>query len=669
MCGICGAFHFGAATGEIDPRVLARMRDTLVHRGPDDKGVWTSDDRRASLAHRRLAIVDLAPTASQPMANEDGSIWVTYNGELYNHRALRATLSARGHRFRTDHADTEVIVHAYEEWGEGCVERFEGMFAFGLVDDRVGRLWLTRDRLGVKPLYLTLRPGLLLFASEVKALLAHPDVSAALSPTALYHYFSFLTTPAPLTMFEHVYKLPAGCSLTVERDGGSRAWRYWDALPPGGRLDPELSALSAHVQEDVAARTLRGLLERAVEKRMVADVPCGVLLSGGIDSSAVVALMSRYSTGPVTTFTVGFSDHTYLNELEYARMVARRFGTTHHEVLIGEADASDYVPEMIAQLDEPVADWVCLPLFFVSRLAREHGTLVVQVGEGSDEQFCGYDHYLRYLGLQRLARQFSRLPGSVQRAGAALADISSNLSGRGSFYADAVERVATNRGLFWGGAIAFWERDKRRLLRRERFTGVHADLPDVLRPFASDAMLQQDSAGVVASELAGLERGFPSADALARMTYLECRLRLPELLLKRVDKITMSTSIEARVPFLDHALVEFTMSLPMAVKIQHATPKFLLRKAMAGLVPDSVIARPKMGFGTPMREWLRGDFGRSAEAAIMDSPLRGEQYLDYEVVADLFARHRSGSDRSLELWTIYNVSAWFDHWIAGRRGD
>ena len=273
------------------------------------------------------------------------------------------------------------------------------------------------------------------------------------------------------------------------------------------------------------------------------------------------------------------------------------------------------------------------------------------------------------LGLQRLARQFSRLPGSVQRAGAALADIASNLSGRGSFYADAVERVATNRGLFWGGAIAFWERDKRRLLRRERFTGVHADLPDVLRPFASDAMLQQDSAGVVASELAGLERGFPSADALARMTYLECRLRLPELLLKRVDKITMSTSIEARVPFLDHALVEFTMSLPMAVKIQHATPKFLLRKAMAGVVPDSVIARPKMGFGTPMREWLRGDFGRSAEAAIMDSPLRGEQYLDYEVVADLFARHRSGSDRSLELWTIYNVSAWFDHWIAGRRED
>ena len=666
MCGIAGAFYFGTVTGEVDRDILIRMRDTLVHRGPDDSGVWVSTDRRAGLAHRRLAIVDLAANAAQPMMNEDGSVWVTYNGEIYNHRALRAELLDRGHRFRTDHSDTEVIVHAYEEWGVDCVSRFEGMFAFGLMDARDGRLWLVRDRLGVKPLYVTIVSGLLLFASEIKALLAHPAVGAAVSPAGLYHYLSFLATPAPLTLFEGIYKLPAGCSVLVERDGRSRAWRYWDPWPPDAEARSASSESETLTDRDVCARTLRGLIERAVEKRMVADVPTGVLLSGGLDSTTVLALMSRYATGPVTTFTVGFKDHGYLNELDEARRVARRFGARHHEVLIDESDARDYLPEMIAHLDEPIADWVSIPLAFVARLAREHGTLVVQVGEGSDEQFCGYDHYLRYLSLERLAAPFLRMPPVVRRAGAAIAGAAADWTGRGGFYADAVDRVARARGLFWGGAIAFWERDKRRLLRRERFGGVVA-VPDALRPFAPPALFDPDSYGVVESEVGARTDRRPPADALARMTYLECRLRLPELLLMRVDKITMAASIEARVPFLDHAIVELTMRLPMDVKIPRGVPKALLKQAVTGLVPDDVINRRKVGFGTPMREWLRADFGRSAEAAIKASPLAAERYLDYGVVDSLFARHRAGVDKSLELWTIYHLTAWFDRWVARRK--
>jgi asparagine synthase (glutamine-hydrolysing) len=665
MCGICGVFHHERTAQRVDEDVLVRMRDTMVHRGPDDHGLWMSADRRMGLGFRRLAIIDLSPAAGQPMTNEDGTVWLTYNGEIYNHLPLREELRRAGHRFRTDHSDSEVIVHAYEQWGPKCLERFEGMFAIAIWDGPRRRLFLARDRIGVKPLYVAVRPGFVAFASEIKALLAHPDVRPALSRAAMYHYLSFLTTPAPLTMFEGIYKLPAGWTVTVEEGGRLSAAQYWDALPPDGRYHRELAGLSPAAQEEFCVGEIRTRLTQAVEKRMMSDVPFGVFLSGGIDSSTNVALMSRFTVRPVETFTVGFRDHTHLNELEYARQIARDFRTHHHEVLIGEREMHEYLPDLVYHQDEPIADWVCIPLYFVSKLVRDSGTIVVQVGEGSDEQFCGYRTYMGYLRLyQRYWRPFRRLPDFLQRGFAALARSGAEATGRGRLYADIVDRAAQGREHIWGGAVMFWESGKRRLLRPGRFDDVRPAVPAGFEGMLPEAFFRPDSFAVVSHYLAEFDRRFPGADVLTRMIYLEFKLRLSELLLMRVDKISMSTSIEARVPFLDHKLVEFTMGVPMGLKIKNGVTKHLLKRACAGIIPDNIIQRPKVGFGAPMKEWLRSDFGRAAEATVLGSSLRHEGFFDEEHVRTMFQRHRAGEDHSLGLWTLYNLTAWFDRWVA-----
>jgi asparagine synthase (glutamine-hydrolysing) len=667
MCGIAGVLHHRDSRERVDTAVLVRMRDALAHRGPDGAGLWVSPGGRAGLANRRLAIVDPGPAGGQPMANEDGSLWLTYNGEIYNQGALREELVRAGHRFRTGGCDTEVVVHAYEQWGAKCLERLEGMFAFALWDERRERLLLARDSVGVKPLYVCRRPGLLLFASEIKALLLHPAVAAGMEPAALYHYLTFLTAPAPLTLFRGIHKLPAGWALSVERDGQVAAWAYWDALPADGRYQRELDGLSGAVGEELCAQEVRRLLSESVHRHLMADVPLGVLLSGGIDSSVIAALASRHLGRPVDTFTVGFSDHPRLNELGPARRVARHLGTAHHEVLVGEEQMKAYLPELVYQQDEPIADWACIPLHFVSRLARDAGVKVVLVGEGSDEQFCGYDLYLRYVrALRRYWALLRRVPAPARRAVAGLARWAWRVTGRGGHYADALDRAAGGGELFWGGAVSLWELPKRQLVRRERMRhtgspagGLEAALP---APF-----LRPDSGAVVGHYMDAVDRAFPEADPLTRMAYLEFKLRLPELLLMRVDKITMGASVEARVPFLDRRLVEFTAGLPMTLKVRGDIPKRLLKRACEGILPPDVIHRPKVGFAAPMREWLRGDFGRHAEAAVLGSDLMREGYFVEERIRRLFRRHRTGTDVSLAIWTLYNLATWFDRWMGRSR--
>jgi asparagine synthase (glutamine-hydrolysing) len=627
----------------------------MVHRGPDGAGAWLAPDRRVGLAFRRLAIIDLSANANQPMANEDGSVRIVFNGEIYNHRRIRCELAASGHAFSTDHSDTEAILHGYEEWGDDVVSHLEGMFAFAIWDERNRRLFFARDRVGVKPLYFTWADGDFLFASEIKALLAHPAVTPALELAAAYHYLSFLTTPAPLTMFRGIYKMPAGYCGSVDRAGAFRVTQYWDALPPS----------IAETDADLTART-GSLLEQAVEKRLMSDVPFGVFLSGGVDSSAIVALMSRHMDQPVKTFTVGFSEHERLNELSHARRVASLFKTDHHEVLVGERAMQEYLPTLVYSQDEPIADWVCIPLYFVSRLVRDSGTIVVQVGEGSDEQFCGYDSYMGYLRLyHRYWSPFRRLPANVRIGAAALARAASAALGRGSFYAEIIDRAARGREHFWGGAMAYWEPAKRRLMRGTEWRDDRVNVPAGLEAALPASFFCRDTFHVVQKYLKDFDGRVPAADILARMIYLEFKLRLPELLLMRVDKITMSTSVEARVPFLDHKLVEFTMGIPMDRKIHGNTPKYLLKKTLEGILPDDIIYRKKMGFGAPMREWLAGEFGRAAESTILNSRLRSEQLFDYGHVAQMFARHRAGQDTSLPIWTLYNLTAWYDHWVAG----
>jgi len=643
VCGICGVFEFGRGGEGVDQSTLIRMRDTMTHRGPDDSGVHISADRHVGLGHRRLSIVDLSPAGRQPMSNEDGTVWITFNGEIYNHERLRQELEAKGHRYRS-RTDTETLVHLYEEEGADFVRRLEGMFALAIWDARRGELLLVRDRIGIKPLYYSVLPGTLLFASEIKAILEHPRMTRRIDLAAFYHYLTFIVSPAPRTLFQGVHKLPPATRLSIDRKGTIRTESWWDPLDAA----PETG--ERHDDEEFCSGRIRDLLARAIEKRMMADVPFGVFLSGGLDSSANVALMARLMDRPVRTFSVGFKEHPSFNEFGYARKVAALFKTDHHEVEIGWRDLLDFMPELVFHQDEPIADWVCVPLHFVARLARRSGTIVVQVGEGSDEQFFGYAHYLSAFRNQaRYVRPLMRLPRALRVAAYQTARGLASLLRRGGERLDLLRSVAREETFFWGGAIAWREQEKRRLLSedaRRRIDGLssHDVVLDIDRR-ARDRLKDHDFG--------------------KRMIYLELRNRLAELLLMRVDKITMASSIEARVPFLDHALVEFTMRIPTELKIRGGQSKYLLKKAMTGILPDEIIHRPKQGFGAPVREWLRADLYAPAFEGVMRSRLREENLLDYDHVERLFRAHRAGGrDHSWHLWTLYNLSRWYDHWIA-----
>jgi asparagine synthase (glutamine-hydrolysing) len=670
MCGIAGLFRTEGALGSGAPLApaLNKMNRVMAHRGPDGDGIWVSDDQRIGLAHRRLAIVDLSPDAAQPMSSADGSIQLTYNGEIYNHLKLRKELETQGHHFKTDHSDTEVLIHGYLEWGvEGLVKRLEGMFAFAIWDEKRHTLTLARDRIGIKPVYFARTGGTFRFASEIKALLIDPAIARRVDTSALNHYLSFMVAPAPQTMFQGIYKLPAAHIMEINNAGDLKAWRYWSALPGQGVDASETAGLSEKAREDFYVQGIRSRLEAAIEKRMMSDVPFGVFLSGGIDSSANVALMSQLTDRPVETFTVGFKDHTHLNELDYARKIADKFKTNHHEVLIDETDMMGYLDQLVHHQDEPIADWVCIPLYFVSKLARDNGVTVVQVGEGADEQFCGYDSWMTYLRFfNKFWDPYTKFtPGPVKKLMGSLGrSFAPATRGRGGQIAEALHRAATGQELFFSGANAFWNIHKNRLLGNgvpdsstihDDLAGSGIDLTGISSP---------ESGEVINGYFGDLASEYPAADHLTRMAYSEFRLRLPELLLMRVDKISMSTSIEGRVPFLDHDLVEFTMDIPQAYKVKGGIKKHLLKQAVGDLLPDEIIHRKKMGFAAPVEQWLRGDFGKEAEARVLSSPLLRDGLLSKSYVAARFKEHREGkADHALHLWTLFNLTSWHEHWM------
>jgi asparagine synthase (glutamine-hydrolysing) len=635
MCGICGIVGFDDGF-PVSEELVRRMSDTLIHRGPDDAGALHRTAERVALGHRRLSIVDLSPAGRQPMSNEDGSVWIAYNGEVYNHAALRAELEAKGHVYRS-HTDTETIVHLYEEEGPRCVERLHGMFALAIWDARRRELFLARDRLGVKPLYYAPLPGGLLFGSELKALLAHPALARELDEEAFFHYLTFAFAPAPSTLFAGVRKLAPAQRMTVAADGATTSEIYW--TPFDGELAAEVAQLSEPELERRVLDTLRG----SIAKRMMSDVPFGVFLSGGLDSSTNVALMSELTSEPVRTFSTAPKGHPKYDELEPARLVARRFGTDHHEVLLDESDLEDFIPQLIEMQDEPLADWTCVPQHFVSRLAREQNTPVVQVGEGADELFHGYKGYADH---RRFLEPFQRVPRPARlaagRAGVALA----GRLGRGVRHAEALDDAARGPLFYWGGSICWRGRLK----------------DEVLGP----ALRPHDSSLALVEPLWEQARA-SGADTLAAMTYVELKQRLAELLLQRLDRIAMLSSVEGREPFLDHELVELALALPPRMKHRDGVGKHVLRRAVRDLLPQEILDRPKQGFGTPMAEWLRGDFGRRAQETVVRSSLIERGALRPEPIVRLFEAHRRGrADWSYHLWNAYNACAWHDRWVAGR---
>ena len=640
MCGICGVWEYGASEGSVEPSLLARMRDQMTHRGPDDSGELVFDDRRGGFGFRRLSIIDLSSAGHQPMHGCDDSTWLVFNGEIYTHATLREQLQARGHKYAS-RSDSETILHLYEERGLDFVYDIEGDYAIALWDAAKQQLVLVRDRIGVKPLYFYHRNGRFIFASEIKAILQHPAVTPDIDEQALYHYLTFLTTPAPTTLFRDIQKLPAGHVLTLSRDGAVLIEQYWDALPPA---QPAARDEREHREE------ILRLLRDSIRKRMMSDVPFGVFLSGGVDSSANVALMSELMSRPVDTFTVGFSDAEYLNELQSARRIAHQFNTNHHEVIISQKEMQDFLPRLVFHQDEPIADPVCVPLYYVSQLARDSGTIVVQVGEGSDEIFSGYDNYVRHLRIyENFWRHAETLPRVFRRALSSLSRPALEATGRKRAAIELIRRLGADEPLFWGGAVVYDETFKPRVLSaslRERMNGL-------------------SSLRVVEPYLKRIEQARPDSDFLARMTYLELKLRLPELLLMRVDKITMATSVEARVPFLDHHLVEYALSLPRSLKVAGTTGKHILKRALETVLPHDLLYEPKRGFGAPVREWFRGgDLGGWFDTHLINSKMRRRDLLDYAFVAKMLEEHRERkNDWGFHLWALLNLSLWYEQWI------
>ncbi|HEY7075120.1 MAG TPA: asparagine synthase (glutamine-hydrolyzing) [Solirubrobacteraceae bacterium] len=638
MCGIAGLWRLSDSFAA-DAETVVRMRDALAHRGPDDAGVEVWPQAGVALAHRRLSIVDLSPAGHQPMANEDGSVWITYNGEVYNHEALRSELEAKGHVYRS-RTDTETILHLYEEEGPRCVERLDGMFALAIWDARRRELFLARDRLGVKPLYYASLPGGFLFGSEIRALVEHPALTPELDEEAFFDYLTFAFSPAPMTMYRGVRKLAPAERLVVGADGSVRTDRYWTPFDP--RTSEQVGEMS---EGEIEARLLE-LLRRSIAERTMADVPFGVFLSGGLDSSTNVALMAELIDRPVRTFSTAPAQHPEYDELEYARAVAAAFGTDHHEILVDDGDLERLLPELLEHQDEPLADWTAVPQYFVSRLAREHGTIVVQCGEGADELFHGYNGYVDH---RRVVVPFQRyVPAFVRRPVGRAAVAATRRLGRGIRHGEALYDAAHSPLPYWGGSVCYRGPLKAAVVRNG---GRHAD-----------------SYAVVERLWAEADRSLPEVDLFQKMTYVELKQRLSELLLMRLDRMTMAHSVEGRDPFLDHQLVEFALALPPAMKYRRGIKKYALKRAVAGRLPDRIINRPKQGFGTPMPQWLRGEFGRRAQAEVRRSSLADRGLLDYDEIDALFAAHRAGAgDWSKHLWNVYSVSVWHDRWVAGVR--
>jgi asparagine synthase (glutamine-hydrolysing) len=638
MCGIVGIFNRGGRP--VDPEWLAELRDSMIHRGPDDDGLWLREPQRdVGFGHRRLAIVDLTAAGHQPMRNEDGTVVVTFNGEIYNHGLLREELERRGHVLRS-RCDAEVLVHLYEEHGPDMVHRLVGMFAFAIWDERRELLLLARDRLGIKPLYFLDDGKRLAFASEIKALLPLAR-RRQIDPIALAHYLTFVAVPPPRTLFSGIQKLAPAETLVVTGNGPEAPRRYWDPLVDRMRVD---------FDEFDWEEELRFRLERSIDRRMMSDVPVGVFLSGGVDSSTNVALMSRLVQHRVNTFSIGFRDTERFNEFQWARRVAQRFNTDHHEVVIDADDLWRFMPDLVFHQDEPIADPVCVPLYYVAKLAKDNGVTVVHVGEGADELFSGYPTYVQAHSIATGHwRQFRRLPGPLRTAAAQV--LQQFLAKRPAFevHREAIRRGAQSDGrLWWGGAVAFYELGLDRIATPELRRSL-----DGLQPRQ------------VVAAIAGDARKAGASNELDELIYQDLRLRLPELLLMRVDKLTMANAVEARVPFLDHEVVELAMSIPAGEKIREGVGKHVLKRAVSDLLPADLIWRPKQGFGTPVSDWFRGPLANELSRRLETSEIHELGYLERTYVRELVQQHRSGrADRSFQLWNLLNLAVWYDRWIA-----
>jgi asparagine synthase (glutamine-hydrolysing) len=615
MCGICG---FNGR----DPGLVGRMTEVITHRGPDQDGVWCDD--HVTLGHRRLSIIDLTEAGRQPMANEDGTIQVVFNGEIYNYEEIKADLEAKGHVFR-GHCDTEVIVHGYEEYGFDIVHKFIGMFAFALWDAKKKRLWLVRDRIGIKPLYYYFKNGRLVFGSEIKCILEDPQVPRQVNHAALYAYLGFEFVPAPQTAFEGIHKIPAGHWAVLE-NGQFRVEEYWDLKMP------ERGVVRS---EGEMVERIRELIDDAVRLRLISDVPLGAFLSGGLDSSTIVAMMAKHWPGKVKTFTIGFPDKTF-SELDYAQTVADHFGTEHRVLIIDEMDEAS-VEKSIWHLDEPMTDLSSIPLMFICQKAKEYVTVCLS-GEGGDEVFVGYDRFKA----AKIAGFFNVLPkwfrhGLVGKWAKGLEDRPEKKGPVNMF-----KRFVEGSLLPEEAMHLRWQYFMDPRLEEHLFTpGYKAQVP--FDPFAR---VREYNAKCT------------SKDRVNQQAYLDTRFMMTDSVLMKADKMSMASALEIRVPLLDHRLVEYVGTIPGNQKLRGMTTKYIFRKALEGILPKEIIWRGKQGYSLPVKNLLRTQLKDFMVALLHESPLIREDF-DVAFVDRLIDEHLSmKQNHNHVLWGLMNIAIW-----------
>ena len=627
MCGIAGKL-VSTPGARVDAALIEQMTSTLRHRGPDDGGVWV--DGGVGLGSRRLAVIDLSDRAHQPLANEDGTIRVVFNGEIYNFRELRAELEGKGHRFRSD-SDTEVIVHLYEEAGAECVRRLDGMFAFALWDAPRRQLLLARDRLGQKPLFYHQRNDTFVFASEPKALLADSAVPAEPDPEAIHHFLTYGYVPGPWSAFRHLRKLPPAHYLVVG-DGRTETTRYWSLAYRPKRRGSE-AELAAELDE---------LLGRAVERRLVSDVPLGAMLSGGLDSSAVVALMRRSATGPIKTFSIGF-EHPEYDELRHARQVATTLGTDHHELVV-TPDAAELLPRLAYHYDEPFADSSALPSWCLSEMTRRSVTVALS-GDGGDESFLGYDRYAAALAADRLGV----VPLALRRL---MAGAARRLPAAGA-------KTTVTRARRFGSGLALGA--ARRYGRWLAMT-LDEQKRELYTPEFASRWGAVDSLGL-------LETRWREADAtgIEKLVATDVEMYLPDDLLVKMDIASMAHSLEVRSPFLDHHVVEFAASLPVAMKLRRGRPKYLLTRVMEGMLPPTILRRRKMGFGVPIDHWLRHSLKEMSHDLLLSDTAIGRGYFERATIERYLSDHVARrANHHMRIWGLMMLELWHQTFIDHR---
>jgi asparagine synthase (glutamine-hydrolysing) len=624
MCGIAGKYYFDE-TRKVDSRTLQRMTDIMSHRGPDDRGFYYGSG--IGLGHRRLSIMDLSPAGHQPMCNENGTVWVAFNGEIYNYKELRAKLEAKGHLFRSA-TDTEVIVHAYEEYAMDCIKDFNGMFAFAIWDEDKRRLFVARDHFGIKPLYYYACPRFVGFASEIKALLQDEEIHKGVDEQALSNFLSLHYVPAPRTMFAGIRKLPPGHFLVAER-GTVCEHKYWELQKQEVMLP----------HEDEVAENLYSQLKSSVAQRLQSDVPVGTLLSGGVDSSAMLGLMTEISGPGVPAFSVGYSSdgRDGFSEFHYSRIAAKYFGSDYHEVVVTPEMFLDFLPRAVWHQDEPIGEPASIPLFYVCKFAKEHGVTVLLSGEGSDELFAGYN---RYLG-ETLARYYRLVPSPLHKSLDMLLSALPQRAGLRKGHRSMLIRDFWKRYQSWH--TVFSKDSKQQLL------GSNGHLTDSF----VDSFARYDSWSL------------PSND-LDKVLWLDLKVWLPDDLLMKKDRMGMATSVEARVPFLDHRFAEMAFSLPSTLKVRRLIGKYVFKKSMRKLLPDEIIYRKKAGFPTPIGRWMAQELRGPITAILCESGQKDHGYFDRGIISRLLKEHVSGrANHERLLFPILNFDLWYREFFSG----